>query len=182
VGPHPKRKIITLPRATVVTIDQKPIGGPQTVAGVVRVGENHKASHAGPHAFGTSPIAAFAAWKLKRAQALAWLAATYPAVFSADVKPLALGTGRLVWPEAKVAAINRAAFNAAMKFRTTSPRYLDALTAPGAMRFDLAGNAVESVSLEYRERATAMLVEIKLRITTNRLKVERVSAAKASES
>ena len=163
MGPHPKRKIITLPRATVVTIDQKPIGGPQTVAGVVRVGENHKASHAGPHAFGTSPIAAFAAWKLKRAQALTWLAATHPAVFSADVKPLALGTGRLVWPQPKAAGIKRAAFNAAMKFRTTSPRHsFDALTRTwrDALRSRRQCERIRW-SPEYRERATAMLVEIK---------------------
>jgi ProQ/FINO family len=183
---HPgRRSILTLkgvikPAAlsvpSGVTPAQTAVKGPETAAGIVR------ARNAGPTASGSSPITAFAAWKLKRAQALTWLAATHPAVFSADVKPLALGTGKSVWPAAKGAGINRAAFNAAMKFHTTSPRYLDALSRDGAQRFDLEGNAVESVSLEHRGRATAMLAEIKLRIAANRLKVEMFSAAKTSES
>ena len=101
---------------------------------------------------------------MKRAQALTWLAATYPAVFSADVKPLALGTGKSVWPAAKAAGINRAAFNAAMKFRTASTRYLDALSRDGAQRFDLEGNAIEPVSDEHRARAIEIKAELARRV------------------
>ena len=53
----------------------------------------------------------------------------HPAVFSANAKPLALGVGKLIWPRAKATGINRPAFNAAMKYHTTSIRYLEALAA-----------------------------------------------------
>jgi hypothetical protein len=78
------------------------------------------------------PIAAWAARKPARTQALAWLAEAYPAVFGANVVPLMLGVGRLVWPEAKAAGIKHKAFNAALKKRTNSFGYLDALAAGGA--------------------------------------------------
>ena len=56
MGPHPKRKIITLPQAPIAA-DRRPADGSQT---------------GDPGASETSPIAA---WKLKRAQALTWLGA-----------------------------------------------------------------------------------------------------------
>jgi hypothetical protein len=166
VGPHPnpsKRKIITLLRAPIAAADRKPVNGAQTAAGVVRAGEGPKVHPTGPTRPGARPTAAWAARKVKRAQALTWLTATHPAVFSAVAKPLALGTGKSVWPAAKAAGIKRAAFNAAMKFHVGSARYLSALTARGAMRFDLAGNAIEPVSDDHRARAIEMKVELEER-------------------
>ena len=72
------------------------------------------------------------------------------------MKPLAIGVGRQIWPQAKAAGIRRRALNDALKFRTTSLRYLDALASDTAMRFDLDGCAVESVSIEHRRRALEM--------------------------
>jgi ProQ/FINO family len=156
-----------------ITPAQTAVKGPETAAGSVRAGEDHKAPQAGPTASGASPIAA---WKLKRGQALTWLAATHPAVFSADGRPLALGTGKSVWPAAKAAGIKRAAFTAAMKFHTGSIAYLDALSRDGAQRFDLEGNAIEPVSDEHRVRAIEMKVElarakIRVRSAPNRREV-----------
>jgi hypothetical protein len=164
LGPHPgRRPILTLKgvaKASFATPAQKVVDGARAAADIIRVGEDPEVRHAGPTLPERPPAAALAAWKVKRAQALTWLAATHPAVFSADVKPLALGTGNSVWPAAKAAGIKRAAFNAAMKFRTGSARYLEALAAPGAMRCDLAGNAVEPVSDEHRARALEKKVEL----------------------
>jgi hypothetical protein len=171
VGPHPKRKIIKLPKAPIAkspvtaaslaTPAQIPAKGPETAAGVVRVGEGRGAHHAGPGAAGRLPAAAWAARKLARAQALAWLSSTHPAVFSANAKPLALGVGKLIWPRAKATGINRPAFNAAMKYHTTSIRYLEALARNGAQRCDLTGVAIEAVSLEHRELAQRTLTAIR---------------------
>ena len=166
MGPHPKRKIMTLPKAPVpaaslATPAQKVAIGPQTAAGGVRVGEGPGAHYAGPGAPGRLPTAAWAARKLARAQALTWLSSTHPAVFGAVAKPLALGIGKLIWPAAKATGINRPAFNAAMKYHTTSIRYLEALARDGAQRCDLTGAAIEAVSLEHRELAQRTLTAIR---------------------
>lgn len=104
-----------------------------------------------------------AAHNLARKQATAWLATTYPAVFGVVVKPLMLGAGRAIWPEAQAAGVKRAALNAAMKWHTNSFAYLDALVEPGAMRFGLDGNAIEAVSEEHRAVAVARKAELTLR-------------------
>ena len=101
-----------------------------------------------------------AAW-VKRKSELeatpAWLSSTYPASFG-DVRPPAIGAGRLIWPEAKAAGIKRRALNDALKRRTGSSLYLERLAAPGSVRVDLDGAEVELVSEEHRERASFMLV------------------------
>jgi sRNA-binding protein len=109
-------------------------------------------------------IAAKARRKLARTEALAWLAAGYPVAFGPDVKLLALGVGRLIWPRAKAAGVRCRALNDAIKWRTGSIHYLDALAAAGAMRCDLTGNVVEPVSVEHREIAFAREDEIARRI------------------
>lgn len=104
MGPHPKplRRVITLAKAPVAILVQKPANGPKTVASADRVGEALQPRQPGSLASGL-PTAAWAARKLARTQALNWLTATWPAVFGVETKPLALGVGKLIWPEAKLA-------------------------------------------------------------------------------
>jgi sRNA-binding protein len=73
------------------------------------------------------------------------------------VRPLAIGAGRLIWPEAKAAGIKRRALNDAMKRHTGSNLYLERLAVPGAVRVHLDGAAAASVTDEHREGAIAML-------------------------
>jgi sRNA-binding protein len=88
-------------------------------------------------------------------EALAWLAETNPVVFGPAVKPLAIGVGRKIWPQAKAAGIKRQALNDALKWRTNSVAYLDSLTADNAVRCDLDGRAIEPVNSEHRAGAVA---------------------------
>ena len=144
MGPHPgRRPILTLKGAIKATVASsspsllgKAANGSQTAAGVVRVGGEPGVHQAGPVATGAHLSASASARKLARIQALARLAVEYPAVFGTDIKPLAVGVGRLAWPEAKAGGIKRRAFHDALKWRTSSIAYLEALAAPGAMRFD----------------------------------------------
>ena len=113
--------------------------------------------------------------KLAREAALKWLSETYPLAFGVEASPLALGVGRLIWPEAKAVGIRRAALNSALKHHTSSFRYLDALITDG-VRFDLEGNAVEPVSAEHRQRAIEMKVEF------DQVQRERAEARKGARS
>ena len=85
---------------------------------------------------------------------------------------LAIGVGRQIWPQAKAAGIRRRALNDALQCRTTSLRYLDALASDAAMRFDLDGDAVESVSIEHRRRALEMKAGLE-RIQRERAEMRR---------
>jgi hypothetical protein len=71
MGPHPGRKLITLKAGAPAAPKKPPVRplGPSDVAKARRVAQ---------------------------AEALAWLAETYPAAFGSVVRPLALGAGRLV--------------------------------------------------------------------------------------
>ena len=93
---------------------------------------------AGPAAAETSPtaarIAASRARRIAREAAMDWLASTYPLAFGADVKPVAIGVGKLIWPDAKAAGIKRRGFIDALSRRAASLAYLEALAADGAMR------------------------------------------------
>ena len=168
MGPHPKplRRIITLPKAPVAIPVQKPVNGPETAAAAVPVGEALRRRQPGSTGLGTPPARSRqsaemrAAWTKRKSEleaTLAWLSSTYPASFGVDVRPLAIGAGRLVWPQAKLAGIKRRALNDAMKRHTGSNLYLERLAAPGAVRVDLGGAEVELVSEEHRERASSML-------------------------
>ena len=151
-----KRRILTLPRAAPVAPraarEQRPAGDLRTAAGAARAGQSLKPSRAGSTALQSAP----APRKLARDAALTWLAIAYPLAFGTGVKPLAIGVGRQIWPQAKAAGIRSRALNDALKFRTTSLRYLDALASDTAMRFDLDVYAVELVSIEHRRRALEM--------------------------
>jgi ProQ/FINO family len=168
MGPHPgRRPILALKgvvKATATSssppIVEKPVDGAQTAAGVVEVPQ------AGPAATGSVPMGAWQARKLARSQTLSWLAAAHPLAFGLDVKPLALGTGKSIWPAAKAAGIKRRAFNDALKWRTGSIAYLSALTAPGSMRFDHDGHEVEAVSDEHRELAGRRLAAAKVQTSS----------------
>jgi sRNA-binding protein len=92
------------------------------------------------------------------------LASTYPLGFGTDVKPVAIGVGKLIWPAAKVAGIKRRAPNDALSRRAASPAYLSALAAGGAMRVGLDGDAVEPVSLEHQVFALDRPAEIERRL------------------
>ena len=87
-----------------------------------------------------------------------------PAAFGVDVKPVAIGVGRLLWLEAKAAGIKRRAFNDALSRRSGSPAYLEALVADGAMRIGLDGAAVELVGLEHQVNALDRLAKIERRL------------------
>ena len=95
-----------------------------------------------------------------------WLAATYPAAFglNGDVKPVAIGVGKLIWPEAKASGIKRRAFNDALSRRSGSIAYLEALVEDGAMRIGLDGAAVEPVGLEHQVNALDHLAKIERRL------------------
>ena len=156
MGPHPKRKLIALPKpiaraSTHTQSAQPPIPAPAGLAA--------PAAPVAPQPVAIA-IATKTARRVAREAALAWLAATYPKAFGPEIKPLAIGVGKQVWPLAKEAGIKRAAFNSALKFHTTSFRYLDALAAGGAMRVDPAGQAVEPVTPEHRRRALEMKTEL----------------------
>ena len=95
----------------------------------------------------------------KRDAAIDWLAVTFSAVFGPEVRPLAIGADGQIWILAKTTRIGRKALEAALKRRTNSPAYLEALGAGGAMRFDLEGQPVERVAAEHREIAIAVKTE-----------------------
>jgi sRNA-binding protein len=97
---------------------------------------------------------------------MGWLAATYPAAFGldGDVKPVAIGVGKLIWPEAKAAGIKRRAFNDALSRRAASLAYLEALAADGAMRIGLDGDPVEAVSIEHQVFALDRIAKIERRL------------------
>ena len=102
---------------------------------------------------------------MAREAAMDWLAATYPASFwlNGDVKPVAIGVGKLIWPAAKAAMIGRRALNDALSRRASSLAYLEALAADGAMRVGLDGDAIEAVSIEHQVFALDRLAEIERR-------------------
>jgi sRNA-binding protein len=151
-----KGRILTLPRAAPIAPraapEQKPAGGLTTAASAGPAGESLDSSRPGSKALQSAP----APRKLARDATLIWLAIAYPLAFGTDVKPLAIGVGRQIWPQAKAAGIGRRALNDALKFRTTSPAYLEALAADAAMRFDLDGQRKESVTAEHRARPIEM--------------------------
>ena len=93
-----------------------------------------------------------------------WLASTYPLAFGADVKPVAIGVGKLIWPDAKAAGIKRRGFNDALSRRASSRAYLEALAADGAMRVGLDGDAVEAVSIEHQVLALDRIAKIERRL------------------
>ena len=149
--PHPKRKILFLPRAPIKAPisktpvpaascgipAQKPVDGAQTAVDVVRV-----VKQAGPAAAKGSPtaarIAASRARRIARDAAMDWLASTYPLAFGADVKPEAIGVvAALIWPDAKAEGIKRreVSMTGALSRRASSRAYLEApapRTAPCA--------------------------------------------------
>jgi ProQ/FINO family len=163
MGPHPKRKIITLRTKLPIAPAWKPVIGSETVASVASVVGASQPRLAGPAASTGLPSLTLTARRRKRDSALTWLASTYPAVFGADVKPLVIGAGRLIWPRAKAEGVGRSALNDALQRRTTAPAYLDALSADGALRFGLDGLAIEPVSPEHRECAIAMKAGLALK-------------------
>jgi hypothetical protein len=186
VGPHPKRRILSLPTppiakspipaASLATPTQTAAKGPETAAGSVRVGEDPKARHPGPASprgpaqgpsdAATARIAVSRARRIARDAAMAWLAATYPAAFGldGDVKPVAIGVGKLIWPEAKAAGIKRRALHDALSRRAGSIAYLEALVVDGVMRIGLDGAVVEAVSIEHQVLALNRLAEIERRL------------------
>jgi hypothetical protein len=105
-------------------------------------------------------ILAARARRLARDAATDWLQRTYPNVFGAEVRPLAIGVGAVIWPIAKAAGITRKAYNDAILRRVNSVFYRKALAVDGAVRFDLEGNAVDVVSPEHRLQALERLASI----------------------
>jgi hypothetical protein len=165
MGPHPKpaRRLITLPAKPLITPARMPAIGSETVASV---GPGSR----GPPGPSSLPCGLYGAFFIyvgdapdQAEPALTWLASTYPAVFGADVKPLVAGVGGLIWPRAKADGVGRRALNDALQRRTTSPLYLDALIADGALRFDLDGQAIEPVNAQHHECAIAMKAELALK-------------------
>ena len=80
------------------------------------------------------------------------------------MKPVAIGVGKLIWPEAKAEGIKRRAFNDALSRRASSLAYLEALAADGAMRVGLDGDAVEAVSIEHQVFALDRIAKIERRL------------------
>ena len=161
MGPHPKRKIISLPRVTAPPTEPPPLPPPP--------------SKPAPQPAAAANPGARTKRDLARSQAVRWLGQTYPAVFGLEVKPLALGIGHQVWPRAKAAGVRRRALHDALKWSTSSFRYFDALAHDGAVRCDLEGNAVEPLSDEHRRRALEMKAEVFERIHRERAKSSKGS-------
>jgi hypothetical protein len=151
VGPHPKRKIITLPRASAP---------PAPIAQATKPPSPNKPE---PQPAADASPAARTQRDLSRAQAVQWLGQNYPNVFGPEVKLLAIRVGRQLWPIAKAFGGKRRALNDALQWRTTLGSYLTALAAEGATRCDLDGKAVEPVSPAHRQRAIEMKA-VRLRI------------------
>lgn len=154
-GSHASQVSVAIPM-------QKPAVGLETAAST----EGLQPRQPGTTGLGTPPARSRqsaemrAAWTKRKSEleaTLAWLCSTYPAPFGVDGRPLAIGAGRLIWPEANTTGIKRRALNDAMKRHTGSNLYLVRLAAPGAMRVDLGGAEVELVSEEHRESASSML-------------------------
>jgi ProQ/FINO family len=177
LGPHPKRRILTLPvKAPWTTAAQMALKSPPTplppraapMEPEVAKGPPARPSDAtaGPSDAGAARIAASRARRIARNAAMAWLAATYPAAFglNGNVKPVAIGAGKLIWPAAKAAGIKRRALNDALSRRAGSPAYLEALVEDGAMRIDLDGAVVKPVSIEHQVNALDRLAKIKHRL------------------
>ena len=172
MGPHPLRKIITLPvKAPSTTAAQTALRSPPTPLPPRTVAKGPPArpsdATAGPSDAGAARIAASRARRIARDAAMAWLAATYPAAFGLNdaVKPVAIGVGKLIWPAAKAAGIKRRALNDALSRRAGSIAYLEALVEDGAMRIGLDGDAVEPVSLEHQVFALDRLAKIERRLS-----------------
>ena len=174
MGPHPKRRIITLPvKAPSATAAQTvprspPTPLPPRAAPTMEPATERKppASPQGPSDTTAARIAASRARRIARDAAMAWLAATYPAAFrlNGDVKPVAIGVGKLIWPAVKVAGIKRRALNDALSRRAASLAYLSALAADGAMGIGLDGAVVEPVGLEHKVNALDRLARIERRL------------------
>jgi hypothetical protein len=166
MGPHPKRRTITLPkrlaaktRAMVGT--PKSSGSPPAPVPPSPAPVTPAASRK-PSGKLSSPLdaAAKAQRKLGREAALKWLSRTFPAAFGPVAKPLMVGVGRQVWPQAKLAGIKRQALNVALKHYTRSLAHLDSLIVAGAVRIALNGQEVELVTDAHRATAVATKAEI----------------------
>jgi hypothetical protein len=188
MGPHPKRKLITLPvkapsrlpqdaigapsdtpQKSPKPLDQKAVNGPTTATGAVRVAATlQPGSTAAPSPSVSTlsasttavQIAAARARRIARDAASDWLGREYPLAFGPTVKPLAIGIGRALWPAAEAAGITHRALGDALKRRTNSPAYLEALAADGAMRIGLDGDAVGPVDIEHQVFALDRLADI----------------------
>jgi sRNA-binding protein len=166
MGPHPNRRPILSLKSIAKATPPAPVAAPPAP-----VAAPPAAPELPPAA---SAILAKTEHKLAREAAVKWLSETYPLAFGVEVRALALGIGRQVWPRAKAAGVQRRALHAALKWRTSSFLYFDALIAD-SMRFDLEGNAVEPVSDEHRRRALEMKAE-----RFERIRRERAESSKCS--
>ena len=175
--PHPKRKILSLPRAPIkapisktpvpaascAIPAQKPVDGAQTAVDVVRESSRpvlrpRKAPlpRRGSRRRGRGASRATRLWTGSPRRTHSHSVA--------DVKPVAIGVGKLIWPDAKAAGIKRRGFNDALSRRASSRAYLEALAADGAMRVGLDGDAVEAVSIEHQVLALDRIAKIERRL------------------
>ncbi len=95
--------------------------------------------------------------KAELAAARAWLRTSFSVAFGFPVLPLAVGVGKDIEARAAAAGLKRSAIKAALRYRTSSRAYIEAVAAEGATRFDLDGQAVETVSGEHQAHARASI-------------------------
>lgn len=117
-------------------------------------------------------------------EVLGLLGRRYPYLFPAygspvRPPPLAIGISKAV-AAALDDEVSEGELKQAFRAWCGSPRYLKALTAPGAMRHNLAGEAVEPVHGEAAERAAARLAALNARRFNPTGKAEPASPAKVS--
>lgn len=115
-------------------------------------------------------------------EVLGLLGRRYPHLFPAygspvRPPPLAIGISKEV-AAALTDEVSEGELKQAFRAWCGSPRYLKALTAPGAMRCNLAGEAVEPVHGEAAERAAARLAALNARRSKPIDKAEPASPGK----
>jgi hypothetical protein len=89
----------------------------------------------------------------------AWLKTTWPHLFQKPM-PLAIGIGEEIMARASAAGLKRYTVGTALHRWTQSRHYLEALAAPGAVRWGVGGTAVDFVASQHqagaRERLAAL--------------------------
>jgi sRNA-binding protein len=81
-------------------------------------------------------------------------------LFGGEPKPLAIGVGETIMARAGAAGFKRYTVGTALHHWTQSPLYLAAIAGEGAMRWSLAGEAVERVATEHQAGARQQLAAL----------------------
>ena len=98
-------------------------------------------------------------------QQLDWLRQKFPLAFNFNFSPLALNIREAIMAVAENENRSPRALCDGIRWHTSNIRYIFNLAQPEAVRIDLKGNAVESVSEDHRVHAAERLLPAKDQIT-----------------